>query len=175
MGARISGRLAGALAAPALLAAGCSLWRGNAPGPVQVGTASWYGTELHGSRTASGERFDQHAFTAASPSLPIGTRVRVTNLANSRSVVVRINDRGPFAHGRVLDVSYAAARALCMVWSGTARVRIETLGDGPARTTTSRARTRAPGRGGSRRRRSTRARRAGTSPREPVSEQRPPD
>ena len=121
MGARFPVRLAGALAAPALLAAGCSLWRGNAPGPVQVGTASWYGAELRGGRTASGERFDEHAFTAASPSLPIGTRVRVTNLANGRSAVVRINDRGPFARGRVLDVSHAAARALGMLGTGTAR------------------------------------------------------
>jgi rare lipoprotein A len=139
---RLPGRLAGVLAASVLLTAGCSLWRGNAPGQVQVGTASWYGAELQGRRTASGERFDEGAFTAASPSLPIGTRVRVTNLANGRSAVVRINDRGPFGRGRVLDVSYAAARALGMVGSGTARVRIETLGDGPARVTTSRARWR---------------------------------
>ena len=165
MGAGAYRRLAGALAAPALLAAGCSLWRGNAPGPVQVGTASWYGAELQGSRTASGERFDEHGFTAASPSLPIGTRVRVTNLANGRSAVVRINDRGPFGRGRVLDVSYAAARALGMVGSGTARVRIETLGDGPARTTTGRAHwRRAPRRRDARHHGSTRAPGADPSP-----------
>ena len=142
---RVAARLAGTLAAPVLFATGCSLLHGNAaPGPVEVGTASWYGAELEGSHTASGERFDAHAFTAASRSFPIGTSVRVTNLANGRSVVVRINDRGPFARGRVLDVSYAAARALGMVGSGTARVRIETLGDDPSRITTSRARWRRP-------------------------------
>ena len=143
---RFAGRLAGTLAAPVLFAAGCSLLHGNAPapGPVEVGTASWYGAEFQGSRTASGERFDAHAFTAASRSFPIGARVRVTNLANGRSAVVRVNDRGPFARGRVLDVSYAAARALGMVGRGTARVRIEALGDGPSQITTSRARWRRP-------------------------------
>src|SRR5438128_118096 len=80
------------------------------PDPVQGGTASWYGAELQGRRTASGERFDRHAFTAASRTFPIGTRVRVTNLGNGRSAVVRINDSGPFARGRVIDVSRAAAQ-----------------------------------------------------------------
>jgi rare lipoprotein A len=121
---------AAVLAALALGVAGCSLFRPSGPG--QVGTASWYGPEFQGSRTASGERFDQQAFTAAHPTLPLGTRARITNLENGRSVVVRINDRGPKTRGRVLDVSYAAARALGMLRRGTARVRIEQL-DAPGR------------------------------------------
>ena len=116
------------LVLPALLAAGCATVRHERPSPssrpVEVGTASWYGSEFQGSRTASGERFDPREYTAASRSLPIGTRVRVTNLANRRSTIVRINDRGPYVRGRVLDVSHAAARALDMVGRGTARVSI---------------------------------------------------
>jgi len=140
---RFSARLA-ALVTVSLLAAGCSLFRHEAPasGSVQVGMASWYGAEFQGSRTASGERFDQHALTAASRSFPIGTHVRVTNLANGRSVVVRVNDRGPFVHGRVLDVSHAAATALGMVGRGTARVRIESVGEGSSPTVTGDARVR---------------------------------
>jgi len=122
---------AAVLAAIALAIPGCSLFRGESGGPGQVGTASWYGPGLHGGRTASGERFDRNQLTAAHPSLPLGTRARVTNLENGRSVVVRINDRGPTARGRVLDVSCAAARELGMLRRGTARVRIEVL-DGPA-------------------------------------------
>jgi rare lipoprotein A (peptidoglycan hydrolase) len=101
-----------------------------APSPPQVGVASWYGGEFHGNRTASGDRFNQHAMTAAHRSLPLGTPVRVTNLENGRSVVVRVTDRGPFVHGRVIDVSQAAARSLGMVRSGTARVRVVALGPG---------------------------------------------
>ncbi len=97
---------------------------------VEVGNASWYGDELRGGRTASGERFDPSALTGASKTLPIGTRVRVTNLENRRSTVVRINDRGPFARGRVLDVSHAAARELGMVGRGTARVKIGVVDGG---------------------------------------------
>jgi peptidoglycan lytic transglycosylase len=84
--------------------------------------------ELAGRRTASGERFDPAALTAAHRELPFGTRLRVTNLDNGRSVTVRINDRGPFAQGRILDLSFAAARELGMLRSGVARVRIEVLG-----------------------------------------------
>lgn len=127
-------RCAAVVAALALGIPGCSLFRREAPpgpGTTQVGTASWYGPKLHGGRTASGERFDQNDFTAAHPTLPLGTRVRVTNLDNGRAVVVRINDRGPATRGRLLDVSYAAARALGMLRRGTTRVRIEVL-DGPA-------------------------------------------
>ncbi|MBI3767482.1 MAG: septal ring lytic transglycosylase RlpA family protein [Deltaproteobacteria bacterium] len=127
-----------------LAAAGCSVARHEAPppGPVQVGIASWYSGGFRGSATSSGERFERDEFTAAHPSLPLGTRARVTNLANDRSVVVRINDRGPFVHGRVLDLSYGAARALGIVRCGTARVRIEVLGWTPIPATTTRARFR---------------------------------
>jgi len=133
-----SGRAVGwVLVAGALLAdAGCSLFR-PAPPPVvngvQVGVASWYGPGFHGNRTANGEVFDQYELTAAHPSLPLGTRAMVTNLANGRSVEVRINDRGPFVDGRAIDLSYAAARTLRMVGPGTARVRIEVLGSEPQR------------------------------------------
>ncbi|MFV3411415.1 septal ring lytic transglycosylase RlpA family protein [Pseudomonas nitroreducens] len=91
------------------------------------GTASYYGKAHHGKRTASGERFNQNALTAAHRTLPFGTRVRVTNLDNDRSVVVRINDRGPFGRGRIIDVSKAAAEQLNMLRTGTARVRLEGL------------------------------------------------
>lgn len=77
-----------------------------------VGKASWYGPGFHGRRTASGERFNQFALTAAHKTLPLGTRVRVTNLATDESVVVRINDRGPYAKGRIIDLSRGAATAI---------------------------------------------------------------
>ncbi|MCP2085956.1 UNVERIFIED_ORG: rare lipoprotein A [Paraburkholderia sediminicola] len=93
----------------------------------QIGRASWYGRGFHGRRTANGERFDMHALTAAHRTLPLGSYVRVTNPATSRSVVVRINDRGPYAHGRIIDLSMAAAAALDMRHAGTARVQIEGL------------------------------------------------
>lgn len=89
------------------------------------GMASWYGPGFHGNRSASGEIFNQNALTAAHRRLPFGTRVKVTNLNNGRSVVVRINDRGPFIHGRVIDVSVAAARVLGMMGSGVAPVRLD--------------------------------------------------
>jgi len=93
----------------------------------EVGIASFYGREWNGHRTASGERFNPDALTAAHRTLPFGTRVRVTNLENGRHVVVRINDRGPFVRGRVLDVSRAAANKLGFVGTGTATVRLEVL------------------------------------------------
>ena len=89
--------------------------------------ASFYGNELAGNRTASGERFSPNALTAAHRRLPFGTRLRVTNLANGKSVTVRITDRGPFVRGRIVDVSLGAARVLGFVAHGTARVRIEQL------------------------------------------------
>ncbi len=92
------------------------------------GKASWYGPGFHGRRTANGERFNTWAYTAAHRSLPFGTKVRVTNLRNNQAVVVRINDRGPYVGGRVIDLSKAAAQAIGMVRSGTAPVRIEILG-----------------------------------------------
>ena len=92
------------------------------------GQASWYGPGFHGRLTANGERYNQNAMTAAHRHLKFGTRVRVTNLRNRRSVVVRINDRGPYAKGRIIDVSAAAARSLGMVKSGVAPVRVTVLG-----------------------------------------------
>jgi rare lipoprotein A len=87
--------------------------------------ASWYGKQFHGRRTTSGERYDMFAMTAAHPTLPIPSYVRVTNLKNGRAVVVRINDRGPFHRGRILDLSYAAAHKLGFVGQGSAKVLIE--------------------------------------------------
>ncbi len=99
------------------------------PNYDRVGVASWYGAQFHGRRTASGERFDMRALTAAHPTLPLATLVRVTNLANGRSVTVRVNDRGPYAQGRLIDLSRASARALGFEAQGTARVRVTVLTD----------------------------------------------
>lgn len=93
----------------------------------QTGRASWYGRFFHGRRTANGERYDMNAMTAAHKTLPLGSYVRVTNPATSRSIIVRINDRGPYVRSRVIDLSYAAASALDMRHAGTARVTIEGL------------------------------------------------
>lgn len=95
--------------------------------PTIQGIASWYGKQFHGRQTANGERFDMHELTAAHRSLPFGTTVEVKNLANGRSVVVRINDRGPYSGRRVIDLSYGAAKQLGMVGSGTAKVAIQPL------------------------------------------------
>jgi rare lipoprotein A len=89
------------------------------------GAASWYGPGFHGRSTASGERFDMNKLTAAHRSLPFGTRMRVTNTRNDRSVHVRINDRGPFVGRRVLDLSHGAAKAIGMVDEGVASVKME--------------------------------------------------
>jgi rare lipoprotein A len=94
---------------------------------VGEGVASYYGHELAGNRTASGERFNPGAMTAAHRTLPLGTKLRVTNKTNGRSVIVRVNDRGPFVGNRILDVSLAAAREIGMVRSGKAVVRIARL------------------------------------------------
>jgi rare lipoprotein A len=94
---------------------------------AQQGKASYYGADFHGRKTASGERFDMHGMTAAHRTLAMGTHVRVTNTDNGRSVVVRINDRGPYADGRVIDVSYAAARQLGMIGAGVVPVKVEVL------------------------------------------------
>ena len=91
------------------------------------GEASYYGNELAGNRTASGERFNPRALTAAHRTLPLGSKLRVTNKANGKSVIVRINDRGPFAKARLIDLSYAAAQELNMVRAGTGKVRIDLL------------------------------------------------
>ncbi|MHB0850445.1 septal ring lytic transglycosylase RlpA family protein [Stutzerimonas nitrititolerans] len=93
----------------------------------QQGKASFYARMHHGQRTASGELHDQNAMVAAHRSLPFGTRIRVTNLRNNKQVTVRINDRGPFVRGRIIDLSRAAAERIGMIDQGVARVRIETL------------------------------------------------
>jgi rare lipoprotein A len=98
--------------------------------PVQQhGAASWYGLTFHGRRTASGERFDMKAFTAAHPWLPFGTRVEVRNPHNGRSVTVRINDRGPHVRGRIIDLSHAAAQALGLLHVGTKAVVLTVADD----------------------------------------------
>jgi len=93
----------------------------------QVGLASWYGSKLHGGKTASGERFDMNGYTAAHRSLPIGAMVRVINLKNGKDVVVRINDRGPFNSRRIIDLSRAAAKAIGLITSGVAKVKLEVI------------------------------------------------
>jgi peptidoglycan lytic transglycosylase len=105
----------------------------------QVGEASWYGPTFHGKTTANGERYNMLGMTAAHRTLPFNTLVRVTNLANGFSAVVRINDRGPFLKGRILDLSYKAARALGANSPGVIRVRLEVVGKAPTS-----ARPRAP-------------------------------
>jgi rare lipoprotein A len=91
---------------------------------ASYGLASFY---MHGARTASGEKFDPHALTAAHPTLPFGTRLRVTNVTTGRSVTVRINDRGPFVPGRVVDVSYSAAEKLGIIQRGIAKVKLDVV------------------------------------------------
>lgn len=95
-------------------------------GHKEVGEASWYGKEFQGRKTANGEVFDQKEMTAAHPTLPMGTQAEVTNLENGKKVEVRINDRGPYAEDRAIDLSGAAAKQLDMKKDGTARVKIET-------------------------------------------------
>lgn len=106
-------------------------------GRVESGVASWYGREEQGRLTADGEHFDRHEFTAASRQLPFNTIVQVTNENNGRSVQVRINDRGPWVHGRILDLSEAAANSLDMKQSGTAPVKIQVVEPSPADAATS--------------------------------------
>ena len=89
------------------------------------GTASWYGDQFHGNPTASGERYNQNALTAAHPSLPFGTKVKVTNLRTKKSVVVRINDRGPYVKGRIIDVSKQAAKQIGLHSAGLAPVQVQ--------------------------------------------------
>ena len=96
---------------------------------AQEGVVSWYGAAFHDRPTASGERFDSNAYTMAHPTLPFGTAVKVTNLRNGRSVVVRVNDRGPFVGSRIADLSRAAAAQIGMLRRGVARARIEVLGE----------------------------------------------
>jgi rare lipoprotein A len=93
--------------------------------PYQVGTASWYGEDFEGKPTASGEDYDMYDMTAAHPSLPLGTYVKVTNLRNGRAVVVKVNDRGPVVEGRIIDLSFGAAQALQFEHKGLQRVRLD--------------------------------------------------
>lgn len=92
-----------------------------------TGIGSWYGEKFHGKQTANGERYDMYAMTAAHPTLPMPSMVRVTNLDNGKSIQVRVNDRGPFVKSRLIDLSYTAAKALDYAEQGTAQVRVETL------------------------------------------------
>ncbi len=98
-------------------------------GYSEEGEASWYGPGFHGKTTANGERYNQNAMTAAHKTLPLGTDVRVTHLENGKSIEVRINDRGPFAHGRIIDLSKRAAEKLDMKDAGTASVRVEAISE----------------------------------------------
>jgi peptidoglycan lytic transglycosylase len=100
-------------------------------GGAEVGLASFYGRRFQGRRTASGDRYDMHALTCAHPTAPFGARLRVTDLETGRSVVVRVNDRGPYAKGRVVDLSLAAAKQLGIVHRGVARVRVERVAEAP--------------------------------------------
>jgi len=111
---------------------------------TEEGMASWYGKKFHGRRTSSGETYDMYQLTAAHRELPIPVYARVVNLDNGKEVIVKINDRGPFAHNRIIDLSYAAAQRIDMVDRGTAPVRIEILTGKPAGTTSA-----AAGQGGS--------------------------
>lgn len=97
----------------------------------ETGIASWYGPGFHGKKTASGDTYNQHAFTAAHKTLPFGTRLHVINLDNNRTTTVTVNDRGPFKSGRIIDLSRAAAQDIGMIGTGTARVRIQTNGYSP--------------------------------------------
>ena len=101
--------------------------RPTSPSSTQTGRASWYGQAHHGRKTASGEIYDMTQLTAAHRTLPLGTRVRVTNVGNGRSVVVRINDRGPFIDGRIIDLSQAAAREIGAIGAGVVSVQLEVL------------------------------------------------
>ena len=105
---------------------------------LQRGVASWYGRKFHGRRTASGERYDMYAMTAAHPSLPMSSYIRVRNVRNDRSIVVRVNDRGPFHAGRIVDLSFSAARELGLL--GTAAVEIERISEAEIRSANSRRR-----------------------------------
>ncbi len=99
----------------------------SSKGFVQRGMASWYGPNFHGKPTSNGETYNMHAMTAAHKTLPLPTFVKVTNLANKQSIVVRVNDRGPFAHDRIIDLSYAAAKKLSLIGPGTGKVEVVAL------------------------------------------------
>lgn len=119
------------LAFALLVLAGCSSTPKSATpvsrGHTESGVASYYGNEFQSRKTANGERFDQQKLTAAHRTMPFGTRVKVTNTRNGRTVVVRINDRGPFAKGRIIDLSSSAFRSIASLNAGVVPVRIEVL------------------------------------------------
>jgi len=120
--------------APAICLTGCTKKSGNSgvsPGAVQVGIASWYGHPFHGRPTASGEIYDMEKMTAAHRTFALGTVVHVENLTNKQTVQVRINDRGPFVHDRIIDLSHAAAQAISM--PGIANVRLKVISTPPTR------------------------------------------
>jgi rare lipoprotein A len=98
----------------------------------EVGTASWYGIDFHGKKTATGEIYDMFGVSAAHKTLPLGTKVRVTNMENGRAIELTVNDRGPFVDGRIIDLSYASARLLGMADNGVAKVRVEGIQENPA-------------------------------------------
>lgn len=107
----------------------------SAQGYDEVGDASWYGEDFHGKKTANGQIYNMHGVSAAHKTLPLGTKVRVTNLENGRNVVLVINDRGPFVRGRILDLSYGAAREIGSVARGVVRVRVTALDSPPVEPT----------------------------------------
>ena len=112
------------------LVSGAGLARAEEPDAAKLtlsGTASWYGPGFHGRTTANGERYNMYELTAAHRSLPFGTKVRVTNRKNGKSVVVRINDRGPYVGGRVIDLSRGAAQVVSMTEAGIAPVKLDVL------------------------------------------------
>lgn len=121
-------RLLLVLSIVALPACGAALRQNAQVGATESGAATWYGKQQHGGPTASGERFNMYALTAAHRTLRFGSQVRVENLRNGLSVVVRINDRGPYGRGRIIDLSYAAAQRLDMLQAGVVPVRIKVLG-----------------------------------------------
>lgn len=102
----------------------CCCLLGTQSAPVQYGVASYYSDEFHGKKTASGEIFNKWTFTCAHRTLPFGTKVKVVNLKNGKSVIVRVNDRGPFVKGRIIDLSFAAAKKIDMIKDGVVRVKI---------------------------------------------------
>ena len=115
---------------PVLLSKKGSLTQQNNLFPVTEGKASFYADQFHGRKTANGETFNMDKLTAAHPSLPFGTWVRVTNLRNGKDVIVRINDRGPFVKGRIIDLSIGAAKEIGLIKSGTTQVKLEALSSG---------------------------------------------
>jgi len=98
-------------------------------GYEEVGIASWYGSDFHGRNTSNGETYNMHAITAAHKLLPMQTMLLVENLDNGKEIVVRVNDRGPFIQGRIIDLSYGAAQKIALIDSGTARVKVTALGE----------------------------------------------